>query len=158
MTETSCPVCLEQSSNAIFAPSIPLFFPSFLSFSLPPLLSPPSLHPPHFSHPPPSKVMLISQYLLLQTTPPAALVRLRQDKCNLRHQSKRLYQLYRFQHHTSIHDFLCYQMEHDTSRGGLLLQVSWVQPYSLIYSAQYEESRMSGFSVFRHFLSHGTCY
>ena len=30
--------------------------------------------------------------------------------------------------------------------------------YLCMYSAQYEESRMGGFSIFRHFLSHDTWY
>ena len=69
-----------------------------------------------------TKVLLISQYLLLQTTPPAALVRLHSSK--LRDQHNQLNRIYQSQHRASIEDFLNYHMlqEHHT-RGGLLLQV-----------------------------------
>ena len=92
-----------------------------LSLNLSPSLSPSSL----------SQVMLVSQYLLLQTTPPAALVRL--NKSSLNDQCDRLNQLYQSQHHGSIDDFLCHHMEHDTSRGGLLLQVSWRQLHTHLF-------------------------
>ena len=68
-----------------------------------------------------TQVFLISQFLLLQTTPPSAMVRLK--KSSLRSQYYSLNQLYRTQHHSSIDDFLDYHLSHHTSRGGLLLQV-----------------------------------
>ena len=42
----------------------------------------------------------------------------------------------------------------------MILLIFFWEPHALpdAYSAQYEESRMGGFSVFRHFLSHDTWY
>ena len=74
-----------------------------------------------YTLPPQLQVMLISQFLLLQTTPPPALIRL--NKTKLEYQYKRLTHLYQSQHHGSIDDFLNHHLAHDTSRGGLLMQV-----------------------------------
>ena len=75
------------------------------------------------------KVLLISQFLLLQTTPPQALIRVR--KSNLKDQYEKLYELYMTQHHGSIDDFLNYHLSHDPPRGGLLIQV-WGPHYKLV--------------------------
>ncbi|CAI8034865.1 E3 ubiquitin-protein ligase RNF213 [Geodia barretti] len=67
-------------------------------------------------------VFLIGQFLLLQTSPPAALVRL--GKSRLKDDIERLNRIYRTQHHHSIEEFLTYHLTHDSLRGGLLLQVT----------------------------------
>ena len=59
--------------------------------------------------------------MLLQTTPPAALVRLGNSR--LKYDAERLSQIYRTQHHDSIDDCLTFHLKNDSSRGGLLLQV-----------------------------------
>jgi len=65
----------------------------------------------------------MSQYLLLQTASPDALVRL--EYTSLAHQREELSRLYfQEQHHNSIQEFLTHHIQRNsTRRGGLLMQV-----------------------------------
>jgi hypothetical protein len=67
-------------------------------------------------------VLMISKFLLLQTTSPAALVRIHNSK--LQDQHIQLCELYESQHHESIKTFLEHVFSHEHSRRGLLLQVT----------------------------------
>ena len=67
------------------------------------------------------QVLLISKFLLLQTTSPAALVRLHESE--LQDQSPQLQRLYQSQHHSSINDFLQHVLHVLSHDEGLLLQV-----------------------------------
>jgi len=65
----------------------------------------------------------MSQYLLLQTASPDALVRLEYTLlANQREELLRLY--FQEQHHSSVEDFLAHHIQRNSTRGGgLLMQV-----------------------------------
>ena len=63
----------------------------------------------------------MSQYLLLQTASPDALIRLQHTP--LADQLTDLLEMYDSQHHTSIDDFLNHNLVGNEGKAGLLLQV-----------------------------------
>ena len=68
------------------------------------------------------QVLSVSKYLLLQTASPAALYRL--EATHLAQRSKEIQHIYfKQQHHSSLMDFLCYQLK-QTHKQELLMQVS----------------------------------
>ena len=73
-----------------------------------------------------TQVLKRSQYLLLQTASPDALVRLEQSP--LADQKEELLELYfQRQHHNSLEDFLAHHLQRNGTRGeNLLMQVGWV--------------------------------
>ena len=77
------------------------------------------------THTPHTQVLKRSQYLLLQTASPDALVRLEQS--SLADQKEELLELYfQRQHHNSLEDFLAHHLQKNGTRGeNLLMQVSW---------------------------------
>ena len=69
------------------------------------------------------QVLKMSQYLLLQTASPDALVRLEYTQlADQREELSRIY--FQEQHHNSIEDFLAHHIQaNNTQGGGLLMQV-----------------------------------
>lgn len=72
-----------------------------------------------------TQVFKRSQYLLLQTAHPDALVRL--ERSPLAHQREELVRSYFQQHHSSLEDFLAHHL-HSTQRESLLMHVGFYMP------------------------------
>ncbi len=70
------------------------------------------------------QVLRLSRFLLLHTASPDALIRLKRTP--LEDQADELSQIYdRQQCHSSLKDFLSFQLTDDTEEGGKLMQVCW---------------------------------
>ena len=84
-----------------------------------------------------TQVLKRSQYLLLQTASPDALVRLEQSP--LTDQKEELLELYfQQQHHNSLEDFLAHHLQRNGTRGeSLLMQVGWLREEGRVCSCRW---------------------
>ena len=87
----------------------------------------------------------LSQFLLLQTASPAAIIRLESTALEAKKEIREMY--FKELHHQSIEEFLTNQLQRREIKGGLLIQVILLQTINVLYSLLFDNLPRSQLTV-----------